>query len=96
MKAAAALTYANAEDPLSIPLANFTYDLAMNTTSAYVAAHEAVLAFQELPSDASKTFIYTGNAMNDKPAAPYMGLGLGKTATAHAIQIAATTYKDVK
>lgn len=96
MKAAAALTFAKADDPLSIPVADFTHDLAINTTSAYAAAQEAVLAFQELPDDASKTFIYTGNGLNDTPAVPYIGLGLGKTATAYAIQLAATTYKDIK
>ncbi|KAJ5319296.1 hypothetical protein MYU51_013483 [Penicillium brevicompactum] len=91
---AAALTRADGENPLSLPLSDFTRDLNVNTTSAFVAAQQAVLAFQELPPSASKTFIYTGNMLNTTVIPPLLDLGVGKSATAHVIQTAATSYSD--
>jgi hypothetical protein len=52
-----------------------------------------VLAFEQLPESASKTFIYTGNITNEIPLAPLLDLGVGKSATAHIIQSAAAAYK---
>ena len=84
----------DAKNPLSLPLADFTRDFIVNTTSAFVAAQQAVLAFEQLPESASKTFIYTGNITNVVPLAPALDLGVGKSATAHIIQSAAAAYKD--
>ncbi len=84
----------DAKDPLSLPLADFTKDFTINTTSAFVAAQQAVLAFSQLPESASKTFIYTGNITNETPLPPLLDLGVGKSATAHIIQSAAAAYKD--
>ncbi|KAJ5353772.1 hypothetical protein N7541_006336 [Penicillium brevicompactum] len=91
---AAALTRADGENPLSLPLSDFTRDLNVNTTSAFVAAQQAVLAFQELSPSASRTFIYTGNMLNTTVIPPLLDLGVGKSATAHIIQTAATSYSD--
>jgi hypothetical protein len=91
---AGALTMNDAKNPLSLPLADFTRDFIVNTTSAFVAAQQAVLAFEQLPESASKTFIYTGNITNVVPLAPVLDLGVGKSATAHIIQSAAAAYKD--
>lgn len=84
----------DAKNPLSLPLADFTRHFIVNTTSAFVAAQQAVLAFEQLPESASKTFIYTGNITNVVPLAPVLDLGVGKSATAHIIQSAAAAYKD--
>ncbi len=85
----------DAKDPLvSLPLADFTRDLTINTTSAFVAAQQAVLSFKELPDSAARTFIYTGNILNETTLAPFLDLGVGKSATAHIIQSAAAAYKD--
>jgi hypothetical protein len=92
--AAGAVTMNDAKNPLSLPLADFTRDFIVNTTSAFVAAQQAVLAFEQLPESASKTFIYTGNITNVVPLAPLLDLGVGKSATAHIIQSAAAAYKD--
>ncbi|KAL9086374.1 MAG: hypothetical protein Q9165_007160 [Trypethelium subeluteriae] len=81
-------------NPLALPLADFTRDLNINTVSAFVAAQQAVLGFGELPDSALKTFIYTGNILNTTTIAPLMSLGVGKSATAHMIQSAASAYKD--
>jgi hypothetical protein len=75
-------------------LTDFTRDLAVNTTSAFVAAQQAVLAFEQLPESASRTFIYTGNCTNVSPIVALMDLGVGKSATAHIIECAAEAYKD--
>jgi hypothetical protein len=84
----------DAKDPLSLPLADFMRDFTISTTSAFVAAQQAVLSFKELPDSAARTFIYTGNITNEMPLAPLLDLGVGKSATAHIIQSAAAAYKD--
>ena len=91
---AGAATRNDAKNPLSLSLADFTRDLNINTTSAFVAAQQAALGFEQLPDSASKTFIYTGNALNTTTMAPLMDLGVGKSATAHVIQSAAAAYAD--
>lgn len=73
---------------------DFKRDLVINTTSAFVAAQQAVLGFQQLPESASRTFIYTGNCTNVMPIVKLMDLGVGKSATAHIIQCAAEAYED--
>lgn len=49
--------------PLSIPLADFAYDLQVNSASAYTAAQFAVRPFEKLENDSPKTFIYTRNML---------------------------------
>lgn len=88
------MTVADTNDPLSLPIHDFNRDLAINTTSALAAAQQAVAIFERLPSTASKTFIYTGNILNDIPIASYLSLGIGKSASAHFIQAAADAYSD--
>lgn len=84
----------DAKHPLALPLADFTKDLHVNTTSAFAAAQQAVLGFEQLPASASRTFIYTGNALNTTTMGPLLDLGVGKSATAHIIESAAAAYKD--
>lgn len=91
---AAAATANDANNPLSLPLADITRDLSINTTSAFVAAQQAVLSFAELPDSVSETFMYTGNILNTTTIAPLMSLGIGKSGTAHLIQSAAAAYAD--
>ena len=92
---AAHVTPNDPKNPLSLSLKDFEIDLKINTTSTFVAAQQAVLAFQELPETASRTFIYTGNILNEKTTiAPLLDLGVGKSATAHIIQSAAAAYKE--
>ena len=91
---AAGMTPNDPKDPLSLPLADFTSHMNINTTSAFVAAQEAVSAFKQLPDSASKTFIYTGNKLNTTTMAPLLDLGVGKSATAHIIQSAAAAYAE--
>lgn len=73
---------------------DFNRDLAINTTSLFVAAQEAVRGFEELPSTAARTFIYTGNITNVAPILSMLGSGVGKSASANIIHTAAEGYKD--
>jgi len=89
---AAAVTF-TPNDPLSLSLADFERDLAINVTSPYFAAQEAVLGFRDLPSSIIKTFIYTGNGLNVvKPMPPLLNLGIGKNASAHFVEGASMAY----
>ncbi|MCJ1385554.1 hypothetical protein MMC17_008677 [Xylographa soralifera] len=89
-----AATPGDVKNPLSLPLFDFTRSLNVNTTSAFVAAQQALLGFEQLPDSASKTFIYTGNILNTITMVPFLDIGVGKSATAHMIQYAAIAYKD--
>lgn len=84
----------NPADPLSIPLDDFSRDLHVNTTSAFIAAQQAALSFDRLPDHWSKTFIYTGNILNETTIASLLDGGVGKSATAHIIRSAAAAYSN--
>ncbi|TFK47157.1 putative short-chain dehydrogenase [Heliocybe sulcata] len=81
------------DHPFSISVSDFNTDMVVNTTSAFAAAQEAMKSFAQLPADASKTFIYTGNIFNipGRLILPGTSLGAGKSATAHIIANAAST-----
>ena len=64
--------------------------LAINTSSAILAMAESIKGFRELPASASKTFLYTGNALNVNLIPGLMTFGIAKQATAYAIHSAAT------
>ncbi|KAH8725389.1 hypothetical protein GQ44DRAFT_681122 [Phaeosphaeriaceae sp. PMI808] len=92
---AAAATSNDPKSTFSLSLEDFTSDLNINTTSTFAAAKEATKGFEQLPESASRTFIYTGNILNnDITIAPLMSLGVGKSATAHMIHSASKTYAD--
>ncbi|ORX93793.1 putative short-chain dehydrogenase [Clohesyomyces aquaticus] len=90
----AAANLANPDDPLQISLQDVLRDMNVNTFSALVAAKEAVASFAALPEEnqAPRTFIFTGNAMNNLPIPALMSAGMGKSATAHMIMTAAHVY----
>jgi len=82
-------------NPLSVPLSAFEHDLAVNVTSVYAAAQEAVFGFDSLPKETLKSFIYTGNGLNVVTPMPVLlTLGVGKSAAAHLIQASSIAYKD--
>ncbi|KAK9772816.1 putative Fungal-specific transcription factor domain-containing protein [Seiridium cardinale] len=91
---AAAVTLNDPKNPFSISLSDFQRDFAVNTTSVFAAAQQAVLGFQELPESAARTFIYTGNCLNVSPILPLTDAGVGKSATAHLIHSASEAFKD--
>ncbi|KAI0966641.1 hypothetical protein F4678DRAFT_269249 [Xylaria arbuscula] len=79
---------------------NFQQGTNVNVVSPAVAAHEASKGFLELESQGKlgpggATFLFTGNALNDKPIYGIFTLGIGKTATAGTIEyLARTAYND--
>ncbi|KAK8136114.1 hypothetical protein PG984_004054 [Apiospora sp. TS-2023a] len=91
---AGATTFNDKTDPLSVPLENFERHFAINTTSAFMAAKHAALAFATLPASASRTFIFTGNCTNVMPIASLFDQGAGKTASAYMMRVAAEAYED--
>lgn len=88
------LAFASGADPLAVAPDAFAKDLAVNTASAYTAAHEAAKCFAELPQDFQhgRTFIYTGNMMSNLIVPETFSLGAGKCAMAYVIETAANVY----
>jgi hypothetical protein len=86
----------DAKNPLAptVSLADWNRDFAINSTSAFIAAQQAVMGFEQLPESASKTFIFTGNILNEEIIVPLITNGVGKSATAHVIRAAASSYAD--
>lgn len=64
----------------------------INFLSVYAAAQEAVKSFKALPADVKKTFIFTGNRMNNGPILGMLAAGAGKAASAHMMDNAARAY----
>jgi len=91
---AAAVHFASPSDPLSPSLADFTQDLTINTISLYAAIKESLASFDALSDLAPKTFLYTGNILNVKPQPAFTTLGVGKTASAHIIELASVAYGE--
>lgn len=81
----------NPEDSFDIPTEAFENSLAVNTTSAFVAAREALASFQKI--DGPKTYIFTGNMLNEGPYPSMLTLGVGKAASAHFVRLADELYK---
>jgi NAD(P)-dependent dehydrogenase (short-subunit alcohol dehydrogenase family) len=78
------------ETALDISTEEFQRHLAVNTTSAFVAAREALSGFKRLGHG---NFFYTGNFLVWNPIPKLLTLGLGKTASAHFIQIADEVWR---
>ena len=92
--AAAATPPPDPASVFSVPAEAFAKDLAINTTSAYVAAQHAVKGWETLPADARKTFIYTGNILNVAllPVPLFLTIGAGKSASSFWLSLADTLY----
>lgn len=80
--------------PLAMPMSDIQRDFAVNTFSVLEAAKESVSVFAQLLPTASRTFICTGNILNEFPIMPAAGNGMTKSATAHLIDAASRAYKD--
>jgi hypothetical protein len=92
-KKAAAVVFPSPTDPFSVDVKTFTDHLAINTSSAYAAAREAVLSFDAIEEKSiPKAFIFTGNALNTFVMLPAVTLGPGKAATAHFVEMGAQAY----
>ena len=92
---AGAAHFTKPEDTLTVSAEDFAADLAINTTSVYVAVQEAVAGFERLSkSEPAPIFLYTGNALNEKKIPGLLTLGLGKAASAYLIESMAGLYAE--
>ncbi|KAE9381040.1 putative short-chain dehydrogenase [Stipitochalara longipes BDJ] len=79
-------------NPLDISLPQLEHDTRVNTHSPLVAASLAIKGFASLPSSSAKTFIFTGNMLNEVVNPACLGFGMGKSSTAHLISMASLVY----
>lgn len=85
----------NAKDSLSaLSISQIELEMAVNCTSAIVAAQQAVVGFKQLPPDASRTFIYTGNKLHLATLEQVPLFNVGKSAAASLIHTASKSYRD--
>ncbi|RBR09628.1 uncharacterized protein FIESC28_09740 [Fusarium coffeatum] len=84
----------SAENIFEVSLDHFQSSTAVNITSVYAAAQEAVKGWTELPQSSKNTFILTGNASNVTPLPVMMTLTVGKSGSASLMEMAAQSYKD--
>jgi hypothetical protein len=91
---AAVRTPDDPQNPSGLSLEAFRRDFTINATSAFVAAQQAVLAFEKVPESGPRTFIHTGNILNTFTLVGLLTLGLGESASAHIIEPATKAYKD--
>ena len=69
------------EDPFSVPLGNVKLTNTVGYESQYVAAQESIRGFAELPKSVPKTFIFTGNALNQIPLPQVFPFAVSKRAS---------------
>ncbi|KAI1367488.1 hypothetical protein F5Y08DRAFT_68004 [Xylaria arbuscula] len=78
----------------------FQKNINVNAISPAVAAREAIKGFLELESEGKlgpggATYLFTGNALNDKPISGLFTLGVGKNTTAATVEyLARLAYND--
>ncbi|KAK8103220.1 hypothetical protein PG984_016366 [Apiospora sp. TS-2023a] len=91
---AGAAFFSPKDDLMHVPLEDYNRNMAVNTTSVLVAAQQAVKGFAELHPSASRTFIFTGNVLNQQILPQFLDSGMGKTASAFLMKYAAHTQKE--
>lgn len=69
-------------------------EFAINMFSPLFAAQEAVKGFKELPQSASRTFIFTGNALNRIVNPGVLTFAMAKSAVARMITYTSASYAD--
>lgn len=83
------------EDNLSgLTLENLQEEFSVNIFSPLFAAGEAVKWFKQLPDSVSKTFIFTGNALNKIINPGGLTFAMGKTSIARMISYASVAYQN--
>lgn len=82
------------DNPFGISLEDFSRDVDVNIHSFFVAAQQAVAGFAQLPPQSARTYITTGNVLNNTILPKFMSQGVGKSAAAHMIWAASDAYKN--
>ena len=81
-----------ADNPLDFSVEELNQDMAVNTISVHAAAKRAMAGFDQLPAESIKAFMYTGNFLNKALMPALVTNGIGKSATAHLLAVAAKAY----
>lgn len=83
------------EDNLNgLSLGDVQEEISVNLFSPLFAAGEAIKGFRQLPGTASRTFIFTGNALNTVINPGALTFAMGKTATAQMVSFASVAYRN--
>ena len=77
---------------ISVSVDDFVGNLNVYLVSPYAAVQEAIARFRTFPRQTSKTFIYTGNCLNNAVMPILLHLGVGKQGAAHMIESAVERY----
>lgn len=94
---AATITFPQDQNnPFSVSIEALNSDNAVNNTSAYIAAREAVAGFETPSAETPKTFVYTGNLFVGKvlPLPLFASIGMSKSAASFWVGSASGFYKD--
>lgn len=80
--------------PLQVSPQRLSETLAVNITSPYTAAAQAIKRWSALPDDGSvsKTFMFTGNMTSTQAWPLSLALGIGKNGTAYWLETATHAY----
>lgn len=95
--AAALTTPDDLTNIFSVSTEDLAADMAVMNTSAFLAAKQAVMGFENCTNEKDpKAFIYTGNhlAVDTPPVTRLVTLGLGKSAASYWIGAASKTFKE--
>ncbi len=80
------------EESFNIPTETFEEQLAINSTSVFLAIREMVAGSAKLAGP--KTFIFTGNQSNEGGVPGWLSLGVGKVSSAYMIELADNVYRE--
>lgn len=85
-------------DPLSstdLPdIARLTREFNINALSGLITAQQAVEGFKQLSPSASRTFIFTANALNEIMIQEVLTFGMAKRAVSYMMEAASMAYRD--
>ena len=73
---------------------DYDLDMAVNLTSAILAAKKAVAGFKQLLDSAARTFIYSGNKLNVRSDPKSSPFGIAKTGAPHMIWDCSNAYRS--
>lgn len=87
-----------AKDPLSpdaLPdVARLTREFNINAQSGLITMQQAVEGFKQLPPSASRTFLFTANALNEVMLEFVITFGMAKNAVRYMVEAAGIAYRD--
>lgn len=75
-------------------VAQLTQEFNVNALSGLIAAQQAVKGFKRLPPSASRTFIFTANALNEIMIQQVLTFGMAKKAVSYMVEAASMAYRE--